>query len=167
MGTFVTAVGGKAGGYARLQFEAPVLSEPERATYSEPAAPEGALQTMVPNFRIESEREPDVADIVVRIDKVRTDEPTIKNATRPPADLRDHGEIAPATRVILHIPIPREPARPGLETGTEADADLVSDLEVHPDVGLGQPIPEKVGPDGKFERRLNAQGIYRHRYNRP
>ena len=110
-------------------------------------AVEIALEAAVARLRIQSEGEGHRAHIIMGIDEVGSDKEFVIDARRPETELRGDEEMAPLCFHFL-LPVPGEPAGPGLDAGVETEGNPFSDRDFQTDVGCRGSGIDQVGTDG-------------------
>jgi hypothetical protein len=152
LGTAVTAfifgILGQADGYAGLQFQSPVLTQPPGVAAKQATAVKISLHPVVPDFRIKVKGQGNIAHIVMGIYQVHPQEPGFIGLPGIPAEFRHNGKIAPVDCIYNIIVVPEQPAGPGLDAGIETQGNVLSQSHFKSKIGFGNAISKEISTKG-------------------
>ena len=124
-----------------------MFAQPPGVAGEEARADGVSLETGIVQDGVEPEGKMQGGEVVVEVERVCAEEPSVIDALGPPASFEGDEAVAPLGRDGVVV-VPGKPARPGLEADGCADRAVLPEGEIDAEVGGGGAVVEQVGPQG-------------------
>ena len=155
VGAFKLVICGKACTYACLRLNAPMVSQPPGIAHEYACTKEITLHPVIHNIRIQTEGEPHITNVVVRVDEICTRKEAVIHLIKVIAEFRGNYKMLPVLCVLDVFRIPEKEARPWLETNVGAKAHMLCKGIFKADIGSACSVPDEIVPDSEILRGSN------------